>query len=262
MGTAAHLKVWGGDPAGLAESAAELARLERLWSRFLPDSDTSRLNSAGGRWVDVAPETAELVRAAVRLSVETGGAFDATLGSGGGRRPEVLGRSVRLPAGARLDFGGIGKGAAVQRVCGLLAAAGAQAALVDFGQSSVGVVGLPPGRDRWRVAVRRPSGLPTARPLVLDLERGYLSSSGDEGPRVPGASGRPTLDPRTGEPPAAGLRAVTVVAGDAVRAEALSTALLVLGLEEGRALHEARGGFEAVWIDDAGEVHATRGLRR
>ncbi len=68
------------DPTALLDRAqAEIDRLERLWSRFRPDSDVSRVNAAAGADVPVAPETVELVSLAVEAWRRTGGRFDPTL---------------------------------------------------------------------------------------------------------------------------------------------------------------------------------------
>jgi thiamine biosynthesis lipoprotein len=67
------------------------------------------------------------------------------------------------------------------------------------------------------------------------------------------------LDPRTGRP-ARGLRSATVVAADAVLADALSTGIFVMGPEAGLALAERLPGVEAVLVDDGGEVLVTSGL--
>ncbi len=265
MGTLAMISVWGAHAsAAVGEAADELDRLESLWSRFQPTSDVAMLNAASGAWIEVSPETAALVGTALAMTEATGGAFDITLGSAA-RPAEVRGDTVRLPPGARLDLGGIGKGAAVQRVIDLLRRRGARTALVNLGRSSIGTLGTPPGRDQWRVAINCPT--PPDEPIrlvepvetpswpVLTFGEGYLSTSGDEVP----ASGH-TIDPATGEPSASGARLATVLCDDGAHAEAWSTALLVLGT---RGLPMAvAAGCEAVLMDHAGQLRRTPGLEQ
>ncbi len=156
MGTTAHVVVNG--PEALLETARiRIEDLEARWSRFLPDSEVSRLNRHGsGR---VSAETEDLVARSVSGWHRTGGRFDPTvyrsmvglgydttfdrLSPGGVVAPpraapgcgeiEVGGRVVRLPEGAGLDPGGIGKGLAADLVAGELIAAGAAGAMVNLG---------------------------------------------------------------------------------------------------------------------------------
>jgi thiamine biosynthesis lipoprotein len=259
MGTVASLAAWGPTgPAAVTAAGAELTRLDGLWSRFRPGSDVCRLNAAAGTWVGVAPETAALLAACLELAEATAGAFDVTLGSGGGRAIDVRADAARLPDGARLDLGGIGKGAAVVRVIESLRARAVPAALVSLGRSSIGVLGLPPGGGPWRIAITRPAGQRTGSRPVVELSSGYLSTSGDY--EQTSAAGNHIVDPATGHPAASGIRSATVVCADGARAEALSTAMLVLGRDAGFALHARLGGFDAVLLDEAGAVHSSPGL--
>lgn len=273
MGTVGVLDAWGSHaPAALAAAGAELDRLERLWSRFLGESDVSRLNAAPGEWIGVAPETENLLRDAVRLCGLTGGAFDVTRGGGPdavdlrpgfarlrpSHRPGSTagcGQGAVDPAGpapGSLDLGGVGKGAAVGRIMTLLDDRGVDAALVNLGHSSIGTLRTPPGRDVWRIGITRPPGMSGPDWPVLRIRGGQVSTSGSYEHGL-------TLDPRTGSPADGGIRSVTVWCDDGTRAEACSTAVLVLGVEAGFALRE-RLAFDAVAIDAAGIVHTTEGL--
>ncbi len=188
MGTDAVL-VAVGDPAltgpALVAAVDRVAGLEARWSRFLPDSDVSRLRRADGRPVEVTPETAALVAAAVDAWRMTEGRFDPTvlpalerlgydrsferIADGadgdaplhdGGPEPApgcdgvVVDRAtarVTVPRGVALDLGGIGKGRAADLVAHQLLDDGAEGALVDLG-GDVRVLGAPadspaPGRS-------------------------------------------------------------------------------------------------------------------
>lgn len=258
MGTIVTVRVVGAAPEGVRLAITEVERLEALWSRFRPDSEVSRLVAAAGGWVEVSPETRSLLETALQLTRLTDGAFDITAGSPTGRLEADGSGQFRLLGGARADLGGIAKGAAVERVIQILRGAGATSAVVNFGQSSIGVLGTPRGQDAWRVGIRRPGQAPDRICGALRLTGGFVSTSGDY--EETSARGNHILDPRTGRPAASGVRSATVVCADGAWSEALSTALLVLGVDAGLALHRALGGFDAVLIDQAGGVHHTAGL--
>ena len=142
--------------AGYAGQAAQAAfalvdRLEQEQSRFIANSDVSRINHlSAGQSTRVSPTTLECLEIARRMHDLTRGAFDVTLGSGWGGldlAPEEFTVHVR-EAGVRLDLGGIGKGYAVDRVAELLEEWDVPQALVHGGFSSVLALEPPPGRRR------------------------------------------------------------------------------------------------------------------
>jgi thiamine biosynthesis lipoprotein len=171
------------DPGYAAQAAQEafalLDRLEQQQSRFIANSDVSRINGLGpGGSTRVTPETLECLGIARHLYELTGGAFDVSIGSGWDRlelSPETI--SVRaLEAGARLDLGGIGKGYAVDRMAELLLEWDLPHALVHGGFSSVRVLEAPPGRQGWPLRIRAPgSGTPLAQ---LTARHQALAASG------------------------------------------------------------------------------------
>jgi len=116
------------------------------------------------------------------------------------------------------------------------------------------------GRRPWRIGVRDPRGGPDELFARIELAGASLSTSADNESffEVDGVRYHHILDPRTGYP-SRGLRSATVLHRDATLADALSTAVLVLGRERG--LEVARRlGAEALVVDDRGEVASTPGL--
>lgn len=194
-----------------------------------------------------------MLRASLELYELTAGAFDIILGGGRRGALESSGDRFQSAPGAWLDLGGIGKGAAVARMIRLLSARGVDAAIVSFGGSSIGVLGSPPSGKPWRIVVRSPDGGSAA---TLAMTAGCLSTSGNY--ENTSAHGNHVVDPGTGRPANSGLRSATVLTADPVRAEGLSTALLVLGLERGLALQARLGGFEAVVSTAAAKSSAPR----
>jgi thiamine biosynthesis lipoprotein len=259
-GTVRLILVGGGGPtsptpddlAGFAAlGAARLADLEARWSRFRPDSEISRLNTSGGAVHLLSPATYALVERGVAAWRMTDGRCDATVLSSmarlgsvptGDTRPLPVRPSpgcgavtlvpeigaVRLAPGVGLDLGAVGRGFAADLVAAELIAAGAPGVLVDV-DGDARACGLGPDDGAWEVRVADPHrpGHALAR---LALTDGAAATSTPRRPVGDGAAApRPVVDPRTGRPVGDGLASVTVLAGDAWVAEALSTAALVEG---------------------------------
>jgi thiamine biosynthesis lipoprotein len=160
----------------------------------------------------------------------------------------------------KIGLGGIAKGYALDRAAELLRGRGHEDFLIVAG-GQVYAAGRRGGRP-WRVGVRDPRGDETDAFALLDLEGGVSSStSGDYESYfvVDGVRYHHILDPKTGYP-ARGVRSATVIAPDATLADALSTALMVLGPDRGLALAEEWPEVEAVLVGEGGELHATSGL--
>jgi len=243
------------DPVPGAEALVRgrLAELEQRWSRFRADSELSRLNAAGGEPTPVSPDTERLVRLAVRAWQSTGGAFDpsvhdALVGLGYDRdfaagpsrdsdyrpRPapgcagiEIAPGSIQLPAGVRLDPGGLGKGLAADLITAELLALGCAGACLNVA-GDLRVRGAGPDGPGWRIGIDDPHD---HRRLLLELtlDDGGCATSSVRG-RQWGAGRHHLIDPSTGLPLAGELVAVTVLAPDAAVAEALTKAVLVRGL--------------------------------
>jgi thiamine biosynthesis lipoprotein len=254
MGTAVelHLDAERADAALLA-AEAEFARLEKLLSRFLPDSELSRLNRGGE--LAAGPDQLAVVEAALTARDLTAGRFDPTVhdalvaagydrsfellpagaGSpvlvgttcGGGVAIDRATASIRLDPGVRLDLGGIAKGYAADRALAILAEAGP--ALVDAG-GDIAVTGRP-----WPVGVETSAGT-----ITLELSDGALATSGRDRRRwsATGGERHHLIDPATGLPAKGGLLRVTALAATAAEAEVLAKALFLAG-DADRAAAEA-----------------------
>jgi thiamine biosynthesis lipoprotein len=137
----------------------------------------------------------------------------------------------------RCDVSGFGEGWTADRVAGALVALGHEDVLVDIG-GDVAARGRRADGAPWRVAVEWPDGA-REHTLVLELQDAGVTTSGDYRKTWTDAQGRRVshlLDPRTGQPIGHELASVSVVHRDAAWADALDTALMVLGPEAGRAL--------------------------
>jgi thiamine biosynthesis lipoprotein len=294
MGTIVSVKVFSTDEdaAARAIEAAfdEIGRVEALTTRYSPESEVSRLNAAadGSSAVPVGGEVLAIVRRAIEVSKLTGGAFDATVGPvvdlwAFGRtgvvptreeigaalplvdyrrvRVDTTGSSLVAPPGTVIDLDAIAKGYAVDRAIAVLAEHGVARAIVDAG-GDVGLLGEPPHADGWRVGIKHPraDGLIG----VLSIDGGGVATSGDyqRYTMVGDRRYHHVLDPATGYP-APGVMSVTVVAETAMDADALATAVFVMGPERGVLLVEELPAVEAVIItgdDTVGEIVASSGL--
>ena len=230
-----------------ADARAEFVRLEALLSRFRPDSELSALNRSG-RLRRPSPDLLRLTELALAARERTGGRFDPTvhdalvaagydrsfdeIGSGGtvvATEPQVAcggavsvteAGGIQLYAGVRLDFGGIGKGYAVDRVSDVLSAYGPCLASAGGDLAVRGGV--------WPIGVETGDGQ-----LTLELANGAIATSGSDRRRWTTTEGvaHHLIDPSTGRPAKTDLLRVTVVGRTAVEAEVLATALYLAGAE-------------------------------
>ena len=277
------LTVYGG-PDGVLTGAEELIRsLEAEFSVTDPESGVSRLNAAG--YGPVSTETAEVLETALTLSERTDGAFDCTVypvlrawGFTTGeyrvpsqaeldsllpltdwRKVNVSAGSVTLGNGQKIDFGGIAKGYAGDRLIALFREAGVTSALVNLG-GNVQTLGTKPDGSLWRVAVKDPRGEGYAG-IVETADRAVVTSGGYE--RYFEENGRTyvhILDPKTGFPASAGLLSVTVMGERGILCDGLSTALYVMGEERAAELYRGSGDFDMVLLTEDGRILLTEGL--
>jgi thiamine biosynthesis lipoprotein len=242
--------------AALVEIAAgEARRIERKFSRYLKDNPIHAINHAGGRPVEVDPETAQLLNYAATCWEMSGGLFDITSGvlrrvwkfDGGHRVPgqkaieeclrqvgwdRVTWRSplLTMPTGMEIDLGGIGKEYAVDRAAGLLAARTSAPFLVNFG-GDLYAAGPRRGNRSWGVGIDDPDRTGQAALYKLDVARAGLATSGDARRYVKWRGKRlgHILNPRTGWPVEDAPRSVTVVAPTCLEAGTLSTLAYLQG---------------------------------
>ena len=238
----------------------------------------------------VSDDLLDVLERSLAISAASDGAFDVTVGPlvqawraarKNGRLPrevslaasftltgpdrvaiDRVARTVTLVrAGMRLDLGGIGKGYAADAAVTALAAAGVERCLVDLG-GDIAAGAPPPGRPAWRVAVESPGGSGTT--TVVDLVHAGVATSGDtrQFVEVDGIRYSHIIDPRTG----LGLTnrvSVTVIATDAATADALASAVSVLGSERGIALVTGQSGAEGQveqLVDGEWRIRRTRGF--
>ncbi len=257
-----------GAPAGVVRWAMQrISLLEQRWSRFLPFSDLTALNTAGGSPVQVHADTVRLVLAMLEGWALTEGLYDprvlvslveagycASIEDPRARSAlpppampawaaplptpidleasvevGISTTTVRVAPGVGLDPGGIGKGLAADLVVGEMLESGCRGALVCIG-GDLAAVGEPPDSAGWRIAVEDPRHGPD--PFWLEIDGGGVATSSTLSRRWvhEGRERHHHIDPRTGdEALCAGLASVTVVARAGWLAEVHATAALQCG---------------------------------
>ena len=267
--------------------AGGVSALEKILSATEEGSDIARLNrrGAGG----VGAETAEVLAKALELCEVTGGALDVTAYpavkawgfTGEAHRvpsPAELealaakidysavkleGETVTLPEGMEMDLGAVAKGWAGDLLAEAVRANEIASALLDLGQSTILAVGAKPDGKPWRIGVVDPAR-PGACFAVVELEDMAMGTSGGY-QRYFEQDGEiywHILDPKTAAPARSGLASVTVASPSAFLCDGLSTALFVMGLEDGAQFWRDHPelDFEAVFVTEDGEIYRTAGL--
>ncbi len=272
----------------MALAFAEMARLERLMSRYRPDSEISALNrSAGQAAVEVSPETLAVLQRGLQLARLSDGAFDITIGGYQGwsfdpakprlpstaqllheralvnHRHLVLDPAKRqarlLRAGARVDLGGVAKLPILQAGMAVLQAHGLDGAMLNGG-GDVLVTGQLLGRD-WRIGVRDPRA-PERVLGTLELSDGVVASSGDyeRAFTVRGKRYHHVLAPRTGLP-TQGVRGVALLARSSQAVNGWGATAMLLGAAKGQSLLAGLPGVASMVVDAQAQTWMSAGMR-
>jgi thiamine biosynthesis lipoprotein len=273
-----------------AATEAILAEIDQQMSTYRDDSLIEQFNQAPAGTCQTMPEgVLQLVRAGDRLHEESQGAFDLTLeplldlwgfgprGKGeavpseeklaevrqrvGQQHLRIDGEQLCKDADVQVDFNSIAAGYAVDRIVARLGELGVTSYLVEA-TGELKAAGLKPDGSHWRIGLEAPRDDERVAQRVLQLDGYGISTSGDyrnyfeeNGERY-----SHTLDALTGRPVRHKLAAVTVADQSTLRADGLSTLLMVLGPEAGMAFAE-RNGIAAFFITREGKGFVTQGTR-
>lgn len=249
----------------------EIGRVEGLLSKYRPDSEIARLNRAGR--LKVSAETYALLKRAKEFCRSSGGALDITVGP----LVDIWGfsnKKYRVPApseikealtavgfekiilsdadnsvelagtGVKIDLGAVAKGYAVDCAAEKIRQAGVKACLINAG-GQISCLGDNSGRP-WKIAVRRPRSRGASE--IIELKDRSAATSGDYEQYFTVGDKRYShiLDPRTGYPADSGVISVTITAPGGFSADALSTAVFVLGRQKGGELVKKYPGASIV----------------
>jgi thiamine biosynthesis lipoprotein len=299
MGVEFQIAVYACD-SGVANKAVRAAfdRVRDLNSKLSDYDSKSEVRQlcekTAGTWQPVSQDLHRVLLHARRLSEETDGAFDVTIGhytklwrrarrqkslpeaaeltkpsrQTGFRMLEVDPQETRVRMkveGMRIDLGGIAKGYAVDEALKTLRLAGVDRALVD-GSGDIAVGNPPPGRAKWRIEIAALRDSPEADPVSIEISNCAVATSGDafQAVKIAGKSYSHIIDPRTGWPLTT-TSSVTVVAPTGMEADSLASAVSVVHAKSGVSIAARRKQTEAFVVtqhDGKTRTIETTGFRR
>jgi thiamine biosynthesis lipoprotein len=269
---------------------SRIRKIENRMSVNIPGSEINRINAAAGKAsVPVHDDVFEVIRQALHTAEISGGAFDPTVGplvslwGVGGDNPRVPSpaeidvalslvnwRDVELDhrmrgvflkrQGMALDLGAIAKGYAADEAAAIIKKAGINRAVIDLGGNIV-TCGEKKNKSLWRVGIQNPVEKRGAYTGVVQVAERSVVTSGvyERFFEADGERYHHIFSPSLGYPVNNGLLSVTIITSGSVDADALSTAVFVMGYEKGRALIESLSGTEAVFIFEDLSVRKTPG---
>jgi thiamine biosynthesis lipoprotein len=284
MGSTYSVHIAGAPFAAGLEGAAQAAvsaafeRVVRLMSTYDPDSELCRFNNhASTQPFELASETLAVLKRGQQVAALSNGAFDVTVAPlvgawgfgagacGRGAVPQVgelsapvgwqrlaldttAGTARKAVPGLRIDLSGIAKGHAVDRAAQALEALGIERYMVEAG-GEIRTRGRNASGAPWQIAIERPDAWPQQAHRIVGLQGLSMATSGDyrnfyelDGRRI-----THEIDPATRAPADNGLASVSVVHAECMAADALATALMIMGAQRGMALAR-RHGLAAFFI--------------
>jgi thiamine biosynthesis lipoprotein len=297
MGTFARVVAVAEDSANaqkcIDDALAQINKVDELMSDYKSDSEISLVNKNGfNKPVQVSRETYEVLKKSLEFSRLTDGAFDITVGplvdllhsaEKNGISPDKeqiakakskvgyeklklddQNRTIQFTVeGMRLDLGGIAKGYAVDKAIEAMQNSGALGGMVDLG-GDIRCFGTPSkGKKNWLIGLQNPNAVQdtTVRDVLLKLKltEGAIATSGDyqQFILIEGKRQSHIMNRSTGKS-AEGLSSVTIIAANATDADALATAVSVMGVEKGLALIEKLPHTEAILIASPPEYKLTK----
>jgi len=218
---------------------------EKNLSYYLASSELSRINqNAGKRWIEASPELFSLIKISLAYSQLTDGAFDIAFSCGGYKKIILDEKRKRIKfaqKGMALDLGGIAKGYIVDRIVKFLQKEGVKEGIVNAG-GDLKVF----GRKSYRIAIRNPFDKKNILKVIAVKNKAVCTSGLYE------KAGH-IRNPKTGKPIANPLASVTIIAPTAMAADALATAVMVMGRERGEKLLQ-KLNFSYFLIDAEGKI--------
>ena len=284
MDTLMTVKVYGGDKDLCDRLQQRVTELDALLDATDENSDIYQLNQNGK--ADVSNDTAALLERSLQLSEKLDPAFDITIypavkawgfTTGDYRIPDddelkklaakiddtavqSYNNTYTLPAGVMLDLGAVAKGYAADQCDAILKEGHADAAVLNLG-GTVKLYGKKPDGKRFSVGVADPDN-PAGYFGYLSCEGGVVATSGGY-ERYFERDGKRyihILDPATAKPVENGIQSVTICCDDGTAADALSTALFVMGLDKATAYYRAHPDFDFIILTDDHSVYLTEGV--
>lgn len=274
------------------QAFAAVSKVDQLMNVNDPGSEVYQINqNAGIKPVPVSSDTFFVIQKALEYSRISEGKFDITIGplvqlwgintdsekvpsqsEINEIMPLVNYKNVILNEAERtvflkfkemqIDLGGIAKGYAADKAVNILRDKGIKYVLIDFG-GNIYAMGSKPGGAAWNIAVQHPDASRNIYMGILPIENSAMVTSGiyeryfmEDGVRY-----HHILDPETGSPARNTLASVTIRGDTSLDADALSTAVFLMGLEEGFEFSQTHGDIDAIFITKKGSIFLTENIR-
>ena len=288
MDTVMTINAYGSKSESAVKAAQnEINRLDKLLSVQNKNSEIFKLNQS--KKMTVSEDTLTLITRSKEIYTLTDGAFDISceplirewgfysglenkvpsqkaietaLEGVGAEHIKIKDSTVTLDDNTSLDLGGIAKGYASHKAAEILKDNGVTSALMSLG-GNVRAIGSKPDGESWSVAVTDPDDNSKSIGTLKISDKAVVTSGGYQRYfEENGQTYHHIIDTKTGYPADSGLKSVTIVSDDDALADALSTALFVMGLEKsGKFYSENSSLFGAVFITDKGEIYVTDNLK-
>ena len=269
------------------EAMAECQKYNDLLSKTVPGSDVWRVNHADGATVTVSEKTMEILKTAQEVSEASSGAFNIAVGPAVAlwhftngtavlpgedelaaaiaradcTRIRLEGNTVTVPPELQIDLGGIAKGYIADQIADYLRERGVKNAMLNFGGNVV-TVGSKPDGTPWKVGLQNPLGKRSKDFWAfVESQDSTVVTSGiyERGFELNGKWYHHILDPQTGWPVQNDMLTVTACAKSSLLADALTTAMFVMGPAEGAKL-AGIFGIHVVFLEKGNRVTYTKGL--
>lgn len=284
MDTVMSLKVYGGSADACSRLRSRVEELDSLLDATDENSDINQLNTNGS--MTVGDDTAALLQRSLQLCESLDPAFDITVypavqawgfTSGDYRVPDEKelkdlaekiddkavrcnGSTYTLPDGVKVDLGAVAKGYAADECDAILQENHADAAVLNLG-GTVKLYGKKPDGSRFTVGIADPDN-PAGYFGTLNCDKGVVATSGgyERYFELDGKRYIHILDPTTAKPVENGILSVTILSDNGTAADALSTALFVMGLDEATEYYRNHPDFDFIILTDEKDVYLTEGV--
>jgi FAD:protein FMN transferase len=277
-------------PAAFERTRGYIEDAERRFSRFLGQSELTRLNLSQGEWFEASPDLFSVLKLAQSYFYQTGGLFDPSIlpdlkragyersfeqlspatGNPAGAMPVFIWRPqprsgfdalqlegptrrIWMPEDMEIDLGGIAKGWIAEQAAKILFQ-DASACAVNTGGDMV-MLGLPEGEKAWEIALEDPHD-PENNLAVLAVRPGAVATSSvvKRSWQLGGRKVHHLIDPRSGAPAETGWLSVTVYAPQAATAEVFAKALLIAGADQATELVEGNREIAYIAVDEQNKL--------
>ena len=291
LNTVVEITIYDRDPKNLVnELFKEIQTMEDRYSRYVPDSEISKINNNPVTAVNVSEDTLELIEQSLFFSTISDGLFDISIGplvdiwGINQENPKVPSqaeidsakekidfrkislnkenRTVSVADGMSIDTGGIAKGFITDRLMSILREKNIDSALLNLG-GNLYLHGTKPDGSLWNVGIRNPYGLQGDYIGIVSVKDISIVTSGiyeryfeEDGKRY-----HHILNPKTGYPEDNELASVSIFSSSSVLCDGLSTTCFLLGLSDGMELIESLDDVEAIMVTRDKKVYLSDGIK-